>query len=227
MFFLAYLFVSYVENTVLKNSKILSSGSRFAIFWLPFTKGLSKLIPLVPKGPTEQGQQPAVTQSESSCRLPVTSSGDVTSEVNHVPKIDILEWSIKMTGQENFELFYHQLFCYRGVVSPSTTCSSSCYCMKPLSQALHYHLMPLRMMFGFTPPYPQVVPGLDTSGNKADWSRQPADHCCAVCTTAEASALLVPWLCVLQCLTACWGPARVPAVPELLIHNKLLCLLED
>ena len=103
-----------------------------------------------------------------------------------------------MTGQENFELFYHQLFCYRGVVSPSTTCSSSCYCMKPLSQALHYHLMPLRMMFGFTPPYPQVVPGLDTSGNKADWSRQPADHCCAVCTTAEASALLVPWLCVQQ-----------------------------
>ena len=91
MFYLAYLFVSYVENTVLKNSKILSSGSRFAIFWLPFTKGLSKLIPLVPKGPTEQGQQPAVTQSESSCRLPVTSSGDVTSEVNHVPKIDILE----------------------------------------------------------------------------------------------------------------------------------------
>ena len=117
MFYLAYLFVSYVENTVLKNSKILSSESRFAIFWLPFTKGLSKLIPLVPKGPTEQGQQPAVTQSESSCRLPVTSSGDVTSEVNHVPKIDILEWSIKMTGQENFELFYHQLFCYRGVVS--------------------------------------------------------------------------------------------------------------
>ena len=139
MFYLAYLFVSYVENTVLKNSKILSSGSRFAIFWLPFTKGLSKLIPLVPKGPTEQGQQPAVTQSESSCRLPVTSSGDVTSEVNHVPKIDILEWSIKMTGQENFELFYHQLFCYRGVVSPSTTCSSSCYCMKPLSHDVWFH----------------------------------------------------------------------------------------
>ena len=39
MFYVAYLFVSYVENTVLKNSKMLSSASLFAIFWLPFTQG--------------------------------------------------------------------------------------------------------------------------------------------------------------------------------------------
>ena len=76
------------------------------------------------------------------------------------------------------------------------------------------------MMFGFIPLYPQVVPGLDTSGNKADWSRQPADHCCAVCTTAVASALLGLQGCVYcSALTACWGPARVPALPELLIHD--------
>ena len=84
------------------------------------------------------------------------------------------------------------------------------------------------MMFGFTPPYPQVVPGLDTSGNKADWSRQPADHCCAVCTTAEASTLFGLQGCVYcSALTACWGPARVPALPELLVRDKLLCLLDD
>ena len=102
--YLAYLFVSYVENTVLKNSKILSSRSRFAIFWLPFTQGYSKLIPLLLKSPPEQGQQPAVTQSESSCRLPVTS-GDVTSEVNHLPKIDILEWPIRWLGERILNCF--------------------------------------------------------------------------------------------------------------------------
>ena len=84
------------------------------------------------------------------------------------------------------------------------------------------------MMFGFTPPYPQVVPGLDTSGNKADWSRQSVDHYCAVCTTAVASALLGLQGCVYcSALTACWGPARVPALPELLVRDKLLCLLDD